>query len=455
MSNPNLNVYNNTMSSQQNQQSQRTTVSRNTNYANVTSKDSFPKREQAIIIESLENVNIEVYLDALSTIVQPTAIRFISRIAQNRICVYLESIRLADELVERKCKLTINNQQLPIRSLIVKNKRIVLSNVCPSIPHYIVEQELRKMGIEPMSPITYLRTGTSNTKYTHILSFRRQVYVSPADEKKLPDRFQINYEDINYWIYPTCDSLKCFLCKDLGHLARNCPINSQGNQQSPENTETTLTDTFSNLLPQQQLEPETSTVIETLNDTQVLASSQEEASQVTKMTINKQDILNTPVVNVPEFTKRPHPPTESTISSLDLIEEPGMETDSEYDSEAPSSEASVSTSNNPSNSQVTVKNTAKKRKVAEREDFYDAAWKNVKEKVESQDPPVNYVLNTDQLRHLIENTKGKNEIRDTVKLYSEDIEGIILMCEAVRPFMTKSLKNQRTRFVNKLKALLE
>ncbi|KAH0546716.1 hypothetical protein KQX54_014163 [Cotesia glomerata] len=42
------------------------------------------------------------------------------------------------------------------------------------------------MGIVPMSPISDLRTGTTNPKFSHDLSFRRQVFVSPADEKTTP-----------------------------------------------------------------------------------------------------------------------------------------------------------------------------------------------------------------------------------------------------------------------------
>ncbi|XP_044596671.1 uncharacterized protein LOC123273332 [Cotesia glomerata] len=421
MNSPNLNVNNITMSSQQIQQSQRHTSSRNVNYANVTSKDSFPKRDQAIIIESLENVNIEVYLDALSSLVPPTAIRFISRIAQNRICMYLESSQLVEDLVERKCKLTINNRELPIRSLVVKNKRIVLSNVCPTIPHYTVEQELRKMGVEPMSPITYLRSGTANPKYAHVLSFRRQVFVSPTDEKKLPEKFQLNFEDINYWIYPTCDSLKCFLCKELGHLAKNCPINTRDTHQNTESVGATSLHT-TNIQSQLQTNLESLIEDQTHNETQELPTTSDVTIDPTQMKINLQDLFVVPTVNDPEFPKRAHPPTTSTISSLDVLEkELDMETEPEDYSESIASEESDSPSKiDITNTQLPKKSIAKKRKLAEKQEFYNAAWNNVKEKVEAQVPPANHVLSADQLRHLIESTKGKEAIKDTVKQYSDN-----------------------------------
>ncbi|XP_044582995.1 uncharacterized protein LOC123264014 [Cotesia glomerata] len=404
MENPNLNVNNNKpKSSQQTQQSQRPSSSRNVNYANITTKDSFPKREQAIIVESLDNNFSEPHL-------------YLSR-----------DHSISRGTSGKKSILTINNQQLPIRSLIVKNKRIVLSNVCPTIPHYIIEQELKNIGIEPQSTITYLRTGTANPKYTHILSFRRQVYVSPTDEKKLPDKLQINYEDINYWIYPTCDSFKCFLCKEDGHLARNCPTNNQNSQLNPENEETAPTVTPNSATLQLQADSEVQIASQTQNNIQVLASSPDTIIQPTQIISENQEHFNLPKLNEPELPKRPHPPTCSTISSLDIKEkDQDIETDSEFDTESTTSEASNSNTKLNYN-QESAKNIVKKRKLTKKEDSYDAAWNNVKENVNNQDPPGNYVLTIDQLRHLIENTKGKTDIRDTVKLYSEDVESIIIV----------------------------
>lgn len=80
--------------------------------------------------------------------------------------------------------------------------------------------------------------------------------------------------------------------------------------------------------------------------------------------------------------------------------EQGIETDSEYDTESIASEASISKAKL-TNARESAKNIVKKRKFAEKIDSYEAAWDNVKKNVNNQDPPVNYVLTINQLRHLI------------------------------------------------------
>lgn len=446
------------MNYQQNQHSQSPTATRKTNYANVTSKDSFPKREQAIIVEALNNVKIEAYLDALANIVPATAICFISRIAQNRICIYLESIKLAEELVERKLSVIINNKPLLIKPLIARNKRVVLSNVCPAIPHYILEEELRKLGINPLSSITYLRTGTANPKYTHILSFRRQVYVSPEDEKKLPEAFQINYEDINYWIYPSCDSLKCFMCKELGHLARNCQLNNPDNQQNQTRANTTQVDNQNLPLTQESTGAVLSTkeITETIQE---IPETLETITQENQKMLREEHVFIAPRTTELDHSKRPHPPTCSTVSSTagKIAEsESEMELDSDSDQFTTDSDDLANASNlaNKPYNEVLTKNTLKKRKLDFKEEAYEAAWNNIKQSVENQKPPSDYALNIDQLRHLMENSKVKQDLRDLIKDYSDNVEGLIRMCDSIRPHMTKTLKAQTTRFVKKLKLIL-
>ncbi|KAL1488175.1 hypothetical protein ABEB36_015133 [Hypothenemus hampei] len=54
-------------------------------------------------------------------------------------------------------------------------------------------------------------------------NFRRQVYILPEDIGKVPEMIQIQYEDTKYNIFFTSDTLNCFLCKESGHIAKNCP----------------------------------------------------------------------------------------------------------------------------------------------------------------------------------------------------------------------------------------
>lgn len=84
-------------------------------------------------------------------------------------------------------------------------------------------KELEKSGISRMSTITTLRAGLNTPSLKHELSFRRQVYIKPEDLNKIPSHCKIDFDDTTYWIYPTLDNMTCFLCKQVGHIAKSCP----------------------------------------------------------------------------------------------------------------------------------------------------------------------------------------------------------------------------------------
>ena len=43
------------------------------------------------------------------------------------------------------------------------------------------------------------------------------------DKEKLPDLIKINYEDVNYHIYPSTGAITCFHCHKRDHVAKVCP----------------------------------------------------------------------------------------------------------------------------------------------------------------------------------------------------------------------------------------
>ncbi|CAH4033135.1 unnamed protein product [Pieris brassicae] len=130
---------------------------------------------------------------------------------------------VSHELVDVQQYVTIQNKKFRIRPLISRNKRIILSNVCPIIPYKELEKKLEEINVKPMSQISFLRAGLNEVGYNHILSFRRQVYVTPEDYERLPEKISIEYDDTNYWIYLSSDTLTCFVCKKEGHVATKCP----------------------------------------------------------------------------------------------------------------------------------------------------------------------------------------------------------------------------------------
>ncbi|XP_050516123.1 uncharacterized protein LOC126890985 [Diabrotica virgifera virgifera] len=180
---------------------------------------TFPSKEQGIIFSAIEGLKLQDYLLELGPIVDPKNIIFSSKISNNRVCVYLSSKSVVDKFLKEHNSIKINNRVIPVRKLVIPSQRLVLSNVSPTIPHNLLETKLKTIGLQLMSPITFLRIGAPDPAYSHILSFRRQVYISPPEDNfQIPEVLEIYHDDLTYHIYLTTDTL-CYTCKQPGHLA--------------------------------------------------------------------------------------------------------------------------------------------------------------------------------------------------------------------------------------------
>lgn len=187
-----------------------------------------PSKTQAIVMHALENTELLEYLRPVGKIIQAKNIIFCSRISGNRICMYLTNKILVDKIMATSPYIDIGNQRVQIRRLITPSIRLVISNVCPTIPHKNIMQALQEAGLKPVSPIIFLRSGIQEPEFAHLLSFRRQVFISQNEETEIPESLTIQYEDNNYRIFLSTESFICHICKEQGHIARKCP--SQNNQ---------------------------------------------------------------------------------------------------------------------------------------------------------------------------------------------------------------------------------
>ena len=192
-------------------------------YAHVADQPQFPTREHAIILDSIEGITIQEYTLAVGKLVGSKNVRFVSRISHGRVCIYLNSKETADSVItDPPTKINIGSHCLEIRPLITKSKRIILSNVCPIIPHNVILDELRKRNVISESQMTFIKAGISDPEYSHVLSFRRQMYILPEYLPNLPESMQITFDDTPYHIYLSTEKLACFLCKEEGHVAKFC-----------------------------------------------------------------------------------------------------------------------------------------------------------------------------------------------------------------------------------------
>lgn len=368
------------------------TLDNNPSYATVAQITTFPKKDQAIVIDALENVQIKDYAQALGRIIDPSQIRFLSRISNNRICTYLSSKSIVDEIVDNKKYVIIQNQKLPIRPLISRNKRIIISNVCPVIPHTEIEKKLIEMHITPLSPISFLRAGLNETGFNHILSFRRQVYVTPEDFTRLPEKISIDFEETNYWIYFSSDTMNCFICKKDGHVASKCPDNT--------------------------------------NDTEVLNQKTQESTET-------------------QMPKRPHPPTESSTAT-DVMEPETTEENCISNNE--NSDDDFDKSSQASSDEVYKSKSGKKLKRTRHSDLDTINWDHLENFI--TDSCKMYPLSGKQVKDYLKRTYGVKDISEITYSYTEEIDALIEMFTDLIPNIScRSVKNRLSRIVSKLKLL--
>ncbi|CAH1115768.1 unnamed protein product [Psylliodes chrysocephalus] len=154
-------------------------------------------------------------------LIKPKNILFSSRISNQRICMYLANKSVVNTFMTNYGQIKINGQTVTARRLITPAERLVLSNGCPTIPHDLILQKLQNIGLSFVLPMVFLKINLTSPEFSHILSFRRQIYVNPSNFN-VPESIKINHEDTSYRIFLSLDNLTCFKCKKVGQKASNC-----------------------------------------------------------------------------------------------------------------------------------------------------------------------------------------------------------------------------------------
>lgn len=384
------------------------------------SVQSFPKREQAIVLDVVDGIKISDYIIAVGSIVGPKNVKFASRISNNRVCIYLSSKNLVDTLIQTTSEVIIEGNKINIRRLISPAKRIIMSNVCPTIPHHLIENELKIIGLELVSPTSFLKVGIIDEQYSHVFSFRRQIYVSPPEESfELPSSLAINYEDTIYRIFLSFDQITCFLCKREGHIAKNCPSSEASNPKTQNDTVDTV-DFTDDVEIAEKVHP---------NHTDSENESTEEIQPTPQPTVEQQISL-----------KR-NAPSLSSLSTL------------ENQSQASNSADETHTQTNPKKTKIPEFNKTKKLKKSDSLESLtpiDEQLNPVRDMLDQN--PENYILDFRQLVDFLENAHGSKNPLKVADRYTKDTEELLIMLDNIYPALNHhSIKCRITRLRNQIR----
>lgn len=184
-----------------------------------------PKKDQGIIIESAEGIKIKQYLEAVSEIIKPENIIYAARLSRDRICMYLKTKELVNELTENLDYITIENIDLKIRPLMLRATKFYLNRVCPSIPSAFLHDLITNIGINITSLIQRERMSYGEDDFSHVLSFRRTFYGIPDKNVAIPDSMLVKFEQENHRIFISTEIKRCSNCFKIGHLSEVCNKN--------------------------------------------------------------------------------------------------------------------------------------------------------------------------------------------------------------------------------------
>ncbi|CAI6346072.1 unnamed protein product [Macrosiphum euphorbiae] len=436
------------------------TINTSNSFAVTTAKSNYPKMNQAIVLYSIDGVRQVEYITAISKLTEPSNIIAASRISKNRFCIFFKNETIANNLVENHAHIEIDSNIIPIRKLINPSKRIILSNVYPSIPDGIIISALQDAGIRLTSNVSPLRAGFASEEFSHITSFRRQVYINPDDANLVPSTIPINFENIIFHIFPTDDTVTCFRCKQTGHISSSCTNQMQStinnnltHASKPTNENETSNLTEGNLNDELQLSK--LTLPQPVSDTQTSPTTDPIQHNIsissTAASTPDHNIDNFPPLNAEMETnltdtryKRPASSTspKSTISinsSMDLID--------------------LCDNNNAQNNKTDNKNhVIKKMRTKSDSTPPKASPEHDTDKLDDQlyptldsfteSAPINYY----QFKHIVESSSNKNvNINALCDDSGISVSDLLDFLESIRPKLTdRNIKTKLTKLRNLL-----
>lgn len=435
------------------------------------SNSSLPKKSEAVIVNVVgDTLKLVDYVRAVSQIVGPQNIKYASKVANSRICIFLSSETLVTQLVNSHETIKVGEVEVGIRRLITPSKRLIISNAFPAIPDDLIANTLKSMGLKLLSRVSALRAGLHDDDLSHILSFRRQVYMTPTEsDVPLNGSVIIKHDNTNYRLYLSYDDMRCFLCKQEGHIAANCS-NVLDPTSKTHSTPAIVPDEKSASTPSKDPNSASATsgpseAVMDKPDQEDMRDRTPSAGLTTAVTFKASssfttragspvDIIihreNTDSEHLPlPGSKRPAPPSEST-EALSNLASPTDEATNQDDFILPVKSQEI-TKSKPARQ---VKKTRLSKSKSLEDLSLDKSLSVVKSVI--KDNPSQYILSYPQFKSFIENLSGSDNPMAEARRFTTDIPALLQMMYELYPLISdRSIKSRFTRFRTKAKKQLQ
>lgn len=172
-----------------------------------------------------------------------------AKISNNRVRMYIKSREIAENFISSGGQIEINRKTIQGRWYKQErnDKKVIISNVPPHVPHSEITKLIVAHGIIPSSDMRFMRL-TQEEGLVNILSERRFIYIPIEESEKLPSSEVVKYEDDEYRVFYNDAQIKCFICHQFGHTTQTCeyaykPEDLQNKSDStthPSSQETTI-----------------------------------------------------------------------------------------------------------------------------------------------------------------------------------------------------------------------
>jgi len=328
--------------------------------------------------------------------------------------------------------------------------------------------------IKILSPITFMKAGFSNDEYGHIGSFRRQVYLHPDDIHKLPSSLLINYDQTDYRIFFSDDTVLCYICKQTGHTSNHCKKDldntslTNSNNHSPPISEEIVIDTNSQNDPNTMDKESTyiDHIIEHNNQqfTNKPSPAQESVDHIKRPISSYASTSNTdntsitenPINTTATTKKMQNHQTNNSILTSKLLE-------SQSNGKKANAEITRNTPPTPANNNKTSKPTSEKPKtnpqpVAKKIKRSNSIEQIVAKLDETLAPAItafegipNLKIDFTQLKYIIENSLSADDPSNLLNQFNIEPMEMIEILDTIRPKIKNlSIKNRLTRLCNSL-----